>query len=61
MAENLDDERETREEIPLVDDDIDVDEAIIVLKLIFTPFLYDISAWIRDSVRDSFDTLSKYR
>ncbi len=44
MSEDLDDERETREEIPLVDDDIDVDEAIIVLKLIFTPFLYDISA-----------------
>jgi hypothetical protein len=48
---------ETREEIPLVD----VDEATIVLKLIVTPLLCDISVWIRDSVSISCNTLSKYR
>jgi hypothetical protein len=53
-------------EIPLgsmdeLDVDIDVDEATIVLKLIFTPLLCDISVWIRDSVSVSCNTSSKYQ
>ena len=43
MSEVFDETIETKEEVPLVVVDIDVDEAIIVLKLIGTPLLCDVS------------------
>jgi hypothetical protein len=61
MSEVFDETIETMEEVPFVDVDIDVDEATIVLKLIVTPLLCDISVWIRDSISVSCNTLRKYR